>query len=50
MVNTLAMGGLIAFGWLAALSIIGFLSGWKRYDRDTYLEVDVACLPPGEVM
>ncbi len=32
MVNTLAVGGLIAFSRLAALSIIGFLSGWKRYD------------------
>lgn len=35
---------------LAALSIIGVLSGWKRYDRDTYLEVDVSHLPPSEVM
>lgn len=50
MINTLAAGGLIAFARLAALSFIGFLSGWKRYDRDTYLEVDVSCLPPGEVM
>ncbi len=50
MINTLAVGGLIAFSRLAALAMIGFLSGWKRYDRDTYLEVDVSCLPPGEVM
>lgn len=35
---------------LAALSIIGVLAGWKRYDRDTYLEVDVSYLPPSEVM
>jgi ubiquinol-cytochrome c reductase iron-sulfur subunit len=29
---------------------MGRLSGWKRYDRDTYMEVDIGELPPGEVM
>ena len=44
------MGGLLAVGRLMALAVIGRLSGWKRYDRDTYMEVDISLLPPGEVM
>lgn len=48
--NTLAMGGALAVGRLLALAVIGRLSGWKRYDRDTYMEVDISSLPPGEVM
>ena len=44
------MGGVLAIGRVLALGIIGRLSGWKRYDRDTYLEVDIGELPPGEVM
>lgn len=50
MINTLAAGGLMSVLRLAALSIIGVLAGWKRYDRDTYMEVDVSYLPPSEVM
>ena len=33
-----------------AIGVIGRLNGWKRYDRDTYLEMDITDLPPGEVM
>lgn len=44
------MGGILAGARLVALGVIGRLSGWKRYDRDTYLEMDVSHLPPGEVM
>ncbi len=33
-----------------AVGVIGRLSGWKRYDRDTYMEMDITDLPPGEVM
>ena len=37
-------------GRLIALGVIGRLTGWKRYDRDTYMEVDISNLPPGEVI
>jgi len=33
-----------------AMAIIGRLNGWKRYDRDTYMEADVGDIPPGEVI
>jgi len=32
-----------------AIGVIGRLNGWKRYDKDTYIEMDTAELPPGEV-
>ena len=44
------MAGVIAGARILALGIIGRLSGWKRYDPDTYMEVDISDLPPGEVM
>lgn len=50
MMNTVLAGGAMSILRLGALSIIGVLAGWKRYDRDTYLEVDVSHLPPAEVM
>ena len=50
LLNTLAWGGVVAISRLLALGVIGRLSGWTRYDRDTYLEVDISSLPPGEVM
>ena len=43
-------GGILSIARLVALGVIGEFSGWTRYDRDTYLEVDIASLPPGEVM
>lgn len=43
-------GGLLNFARLYALGVITRLNGWKRYDRDTYLEADIGELPPGEVM
>jgi len=43
-------GGLLSFARLYAMGVIGRLNGWKRYDRDTYMEVDIGALPPGEVM
>jgi len=33
-----------------ALGVIGRLNGLKRYDHDTYMEVDIGELPPGEVL
>jgi ubiquinol-cytochrome c reductase iron-sulfur subunit len=42
--------GLISFARLYAVAVIGRLNGWKRYDKDTYLEIDIGDLPPGEVM
>lgn len=43
-------GALLSFARLYAIAIIGRLNGWKRYDRDTYLECDISELPPGEVL
>jgi ubiquinol-cytochrome c reductase iron-sulfur subunit len=31
---------------LYAVAIIGRLNGWTRYDRNTYLEVDISEIPP----
>ena len=33
-------GGLISFARIFAIGVIGRLNGWKRYDRDTYLEME----------
>lgn len=43
-------GGLLSFARLYAIGMIGRLNGWKRYDKDTYMEADISELPPGEVM
>lgn len=40
----------MSFARIYAFGVIGRLNGWKRYDRDTYMEVDIAELPPAEVM
>lgn len=43
-------GGLLSLGRMYAMAVIGRLNGWKRYDRDTYMECDVGDIPPGEVI
>ncbi len=43
-------GGLLSVARIYAIGIIGRLNGWKRYDRDTYMEIDIGELPPAEVM
>ena len=43
-------GGLLNLARLYTVGIIGRLNGLKRYDRDTYMEVDIGELPPAEVM
>ena len=48
--NAMLYGGLISYGRLFAVAIIGRLNGWTRYDRDTYAEFDVGELPPGEIL
>lgn len=48
--NAIVYAGLINFGRLYAVGWIGRLYGWTRYDRNTYLEVDISELPPGEVL
>lgn len=48
--NAIYYGGLLSFARLYAMGVIGRLNGWKRYERDTYSEVDIGALPPGEVM
>lgn len=41
--------GLLSMARIFAIGIIGRLNGWKRYDKDTYMEMDTSELPPGEV-
>jgi len=43
-------GSVIAIARIYVVGIIGRLNGWKRYDKDTYMEFDVSILPPGEVV
>lgn len=43
-------GGLLSLARMYAMAIVGRLNGWKRYDRDTYMECDVGDIPPGEVI
>jgi ubiquinol-cytochrome c reductase iron-sulfur subunit len=43
-------GAVFSFARLYAIGVIGRLNGWKRYDRNTYMEVDISELPPGEVL
>lgn len=50
MLSALFYAALANFGRLYALAIIGRLNGWTRYDRNTYLEVDISEIPPGEVL
>ena len=50
MANTVALAGVISIARLVAIGVIGRLSGWTRYDRDTYMEVDISLIPPGEVI
>ena len=50
LMDALFLSGMISLSRVLACGVIGRLSGWKRYDRDTYLEVDIGELPPGEVI
>lgn len=48
--NAFFYGGMISLARLFAIATVGRLSGWKRYDKDTYMEVDISDLPSGETM
>lgn len=50
LLNTIVWGSGAAFARLYALWALNRFIGWKRYDPDTYLEVDIGDLPPGEVI
>jgi len=50
LLNALGWGAMASLARLFALGVINRLAGWKRYDRDSYLEVDIGALPPGEVI
>ena len=43
-------GGVMNFARLVVIGAIGRLNGWTRYDRNTYMEVEISELPPGEVL
>lgn len=42
--------GLLSAARLMAVGVVGRLNQWKRYDPDTYMEMDIGDLPPGEVI
>lgn len=50
MLSAVYYGGLLSLARMYAMAVIGRLNGWKRYDRDTYMEADVGEIPPGEVI
>jgi ubiquinol-cytochrome c reductase iron-sulfur subunit len=50
MLNAVYYAALANFARLYVVAIIGRLNGWTRYDRNTYLEVDISEIPPGEVL
>ena len=50
MLTAVYYAGVLSFARMYALGVIGRLNGWKRYDKDTYMEMDITDLPPGEVM
>lgn len=41
---------MLNFSRLYAIGLVGRLNGWTRYDRNTYMEVDISELPPSEVL
>lgn len=43
-------GGVMNFARLLVIGAVGRLNGWTRYDRNTYMEVEISELPPGEVL
>ena len=43
-------GGALNLARLYVIGLIGRLNGWTRYDRNTYMEVDISELPPAEVL
>jgi len=50
LLNGMFWGGVISLARLYAVALVGRLNGWKRYDRDSYMEFDVGELPPGEII
>ena len=50
MLSAVFYAAMANMGRLYALAIIGRLNGWTRYHRNTYLEVDISEIPPGEVL
>lgn len=47
LLNAIVYAGFLNFARLYAIGVIGRLNGWTRYDRNTYMEVDISELPPG---
>jgi len=50
MLNAAVYAGLINFTRLYAIGFIGRFYRWTRYDRNTYMEVEISELPPREVL
>ena len=48
--NTLYFGSLMAIGRMLAIAAVSRLTSWQRYDLDTYMEIDISDVPPGEVI
>jgi ubiquinol-cytochrome c reductase iron-sulfur subunit len=50
LLNAVGWAGIASLIRLFTVGFVGRWIGWKRYDRDTYLEVDISAVPPGEVI
>ncbi len=50
MLSAVVHAGMLNLARLYAIGLIGRLNGWTRYDRNTYMEVDISELPPAEVI
>ena len=47
-VNAVFYGAMLSYARIFALTAIQRISGWTRYDRDTYAEFDISSIPPGK--
>lgn len=48
--SAILFGGWLNIARLFVIGAIGRMNGWTRYHRNTYMEVDISDLPPGEVL
>jgi len=47
LINAVFYGALLSFARVYAMMYIQRLSGWTRYDKDTYAEFNIGAIPPG---
>ena len=49
-VNAIFYGALLSYARIFAMTAVQRISGWTRYDRDTYAEFDISAIPPGTIL